>query len=315
MGKHSSSSGGCLKLIIIIFMITSKAFAVVYGTDDRREIKDLENYEASLMVGSAVALVEPQHIQDLKNGTFALNGKSLGEFNNLCSNEPFREQTAAAFCTGFLIAPGLVMTAAHCVGSDFGCRSNARFVFSYQLRSDNSEPTVIAAADVYSCKRLVARQTFSYVDPYSTSSNPPTKHYGFSIVELDRPVQGHKPFHLKLSKEPQSGQAVATAGYPQGGPEKYVGEGKIRSVLEGQYFFTNLDIFNVMSGSPVFDAKTLEVMGIVEDGVEDWVSVKAEQNTCHALHVCPQNGCVGEMATSILRALPTLPQDVLDYNK
>ena len=88
---------------------------VIYGTDDRQDIFELGDPALLTDAASAVALVHDSDITDNGDGTSTLNGPTLGNRRNLCVSEPFREQPSVAFCTGFLVDPSLVATAAHCV--------------------------------------------------------------------------------------------------------------------------------------------------------------------------------------------------------
>ncbi|HEX6255800.1 MAG TPA: trypsin-like serine protease [Euzebyales bacterium] len=72
-----------------------------------------------------VTLVSAGSITDNGDGTSTLSGPTFGDDRDLCSTEPFREQPTIAFCTGFLVDPSLVATAAHCVND--ASLANVRF--------------------------------------------------------------------------------------------------------------------------------------------------------------------------------------------
>lgn len=103
---------------------------VVYGVDDRLDLFEVTDAQLRRDADSVVALVRPARITDNGDGTSTLTGPTLGANQQLCDGEPFRDQPAIAFCSGFLVDPSLVLTAAHCV--DNGNLGDVRFVFGFR---------------------------------------------------------------------------------------------------------------------------------------------------------------------------------------
>jgi Peptidase S46 len=91
-------------------------------------------------------------------------------------------------------------------------------------------------------------------------------------------------------------------GYPTGLPEKLAAGAKVHALTP--YFFTsNLDAFAGNSGSPVLDARTNEVVGVVVRGNRDYVL----RGQCAVPLVLP-NSYVTTHSTLSSAFAPFLPQ-------
>ena len=84
-------------------------------------------------------------------------------------------------------------------------------------------------------------------------------------------------------------------GHPIGLLKKMAGNASVRSNSNPDYFIANLDTFGGNSGSPVFNADTHEVEGILVRGDTDFLP----RGNCIASMVCPVQGCRGEDCTRI----------------
>ena len=104
---------------------------VIYGTDDRVDMYQVTDRRILTDADTVVALVDASDITDNGDGTSTLNGPTFGVARNLCQREPFRDQPTVPFCSGFLVDPSIVATAAHCVNQ--GNLSSIRFVFGFEM--------------------------------------------------------------------------------------------------------------------------------------------------------------------------------------
>ncbi len=94
---------------------------VVYGEDDRTEPFAYHDAEwAAAAAQFSVALIEEDAVDLSDPGRARLSAATLAE-RGLCGDERFAAQPTAAFCSGTLIAPDLVLTAGHCVASAPDC--------------------------------------------------------------------------------------------------------------------------------------------------------------------------------------------------
>jgi secreted trypsin-like serine protease len=155
---------------------------VIYGSDDRLDLWQVQNKRLLALADSTVALFEASDVT-LSKDQATLATQHYGRAYNLCKEEPFYDQENGAFCSGSLIGPDLLMTAGHCVTSAEACQGT-RFVFGFGLKSKGASPKTVPAADVYSCGELLGRE----------QNNGGAD---WALIRLDRPAAGRVP--LKLS--------------------------------------------------------------------------------------------------------------------
>lgn len=289
----SSMEGGVLKTAFVLFLaLVCVSFAserVIYGEDDRKEIHNSpEHWQEKAL--STVALMRSSNLSNAANGKVRVSGSNYGSSYNLCANEPFREQTSAAFCSGSLIGPDLIMTAGHCIRSQSSCNST-RFVFGWGYYTPQDDLSSIDALNVYSCQTLIVTKEES-----STGAD-------YALVKLDRPVIGFSPLPLRTNGVVTPGDSLVVIGHPAGIPTKVSGGANVRS-LERGYFVANLDTYGGNSGSAVFNEQTGLIEGILVRGVADFVF----SNGCRKSNVCANDGCRGEEVTRVDMVLPYIPQ-------
>lgn len=252
---------------------------LIYGEDNR-----LENYQASnalrSLAASTVALVKKENLP-LKGTEFLLTGSKFGDSNQLCASEPYREETAGAFCSGFLVASDVIVTAGHCITSQTDC-DNVRFVFDFALTAPGVEKKTFTNNDVYSCQSILGRQQ------QAAGAD-------FAVIKLNRAVVGRSPLKYRFQTAKATlniGDQVVVIGHPSGLPQKIAGGGSVRSIQAG-FFVTNLDTYGGNSGSAVFNQTSGLVEGILVRGDTDFVS----QGSCYVSNKCSEAGCRGEDVT------------------
>jgi V8-like Glu-specific endopeptidase len=228
-----------------------------------------------------------------RNETYEIELSPLSK-KNVCPEQKFTDQGTAAICSGFLVAPDVLVTAGHCVTSESSCR-DYYWVFDYALTSagDNQYSTA-SKENVYRCKKIYAQELDN------------TTMMDFGIVLLDRPVEGRNP--LKISKEIRISDRtpIVVIGHPTGLPTKIAGGARVRDNSNQFFFSANLDTFGGNSGSAVFNEKTGDVVGILVRGESDYVNDDSRE--CQVVNKCPDSGCRGEDVTRIenIRQLKTI---------
>lgn len=261
---------------------------VIYGADDRIDLYQTQNSKLRSMADSTVALVQASDIK-IEGAVAKLKTSPYGTGNGLCKDEPFYEQVTAAFCSGSLIAPDILMTAGHCITSESSCAST-KFVFGFAVTEKGKMPTSVPSKEVYGCGKLLGRaQVNDGAD--------------WALIKLDRAVTGHAPLKLNLTGTITNKTPIIVIGHPAGLPTKIAGGSEVRDASRNGYFTANLDTYGGNSGSAVFNAKTGLIEGILVRGENDYVY----RGSCRVSQVCSDDGCRGEDVTKVGEVAATLP--------
>lgn len=218
-----------------------------FGISDKR-IKKNADCTAAIMLEN--------NLTKLKNGNWEVKVKNYGEVFNLCELERFRDQpvSKSALCTGFLVEKNIVATAAH-----FANENNVtdlRIVFGYRMSAPTSPVIQVPEENIYKGGKIT-RRVYRRIDRNGDGTD-------FALVQLDREVDDREIAKVS-GKDISAQQPVYVIGYPAGLPLKYAPGAKVRS-LDNAFFSADLDIYMGNSGSPVFDAGTHEVIGMVVRG-------------------------------------------------
>jgi len=260
---------------------------VIYGSDDRKDLYEVTNPNLLKAAQATVALIEEKDIQELSTGMSRLNATSFQQSMGVCSNEPYAKQPTAAFCSGFLVAPDLIVTAGHCIPTQNECNS-IKFVFDYAVFNQNIFPEEVVSQNVYGCAQLIHQVQVDEGED-------------FAVVRLDRAVTDRTPLTYRQSGVAKANDPLVVIGHPSGLPTKVAGGANVRKV-ESQHLVANLDTYGGNSGSAVLNADTLDVEGVLVRGENDFVYV----NGCAISNKCSDTGCRGEDITKITQALPYL---------
>lgn len=253
---------------------------VIYGSDDRIDLYQTQNSTLKSLADSTVALIRATEIQ-IVGDKAKLTTEPYGEGQGLCKDEPFYEQVTGAFCSGSLVAPDVIMTAGHCVQSKEAC-DVTKYVFGFAVKEAGKMPLVVPAKDVYGCKALLGREQVNTGQDWA-------------LIQLDRPVTGHKVLKLNLTGKIENKTPLVVIGHPAGLPTKIAGGATVRDASPEGFFVANLDTYGGNSGSAVFNAKTGLVEGILVRGETDYVY----RNGCRVSNVCAADSCRGEDVTKI----------------
>jgi len=263
---------------------------VIYGDDDRLDIYQVQSGKLKAMADSTVALMAGSKVTiDEESGIASIQTRSYSRSYNLCEDEPFYDQETAAFCSGSLVGPDLIMTAGHCVTSQSSCETT-KFVFGFAVTEGGKNPRSVPAGDVYGCKTLLGRaQQNSGAD--------------WAIIRLDRTVTGHAPLKLNRSGSIPNGTPLIVIGHPAGLPTKVAGGAYVRDQGSDGHFVANLDTYGGNSGSAVFNAVTGQVEGILVRGETDYTY----RGNCRVSNVCTDDGCRGEDVTRVSAVYDLVP--------
>lgn len=261
---------------------------VVYGNDDRFEIYQKKNW---LPTAQAVALMAKRSsFPESSSLRKSFQAPNLQEKYGLCKDQNFSEQLSLGSCSGFLIAPDLLLTAGHCVERPYDCE-NYYWIFDYYMDEKKGAPTSISEKNIFGCKEIISQNYDLMMDDEPD----------YTLIRLDR-ITGRIPLKLALDITPKVGDRVVMLGHPNGIPMKFVDNASVLKIKEARMIL-NLDAFKANSGSPVINEKTGLVIGILVNGENDYIPTSS---TCYDINVMDEKKG-GEKATLI----QSLPQAIL----
>lgn len=256
---------------------------VIYGTDNRMEVSEAPIFYSELAKSTAGQIAKSQ----MKKGFFKysfVNPMTYQQRYNLCDGERFLDQLATTPCTAFLVGPDVLVTAGHCVPTPSSCQ-NSYWIFDFNVEKDGSVKSTFSSSQVVSCKEIIAQKK----DPQTQND--------YAVIRLNKKVKG-RPF-LKFRSEGTVDERseLLVIGHPSALPTKITDKGTLRSNENPVFFQANLDTFAGNSGSPVLDAQTGLVEGILVRGERDFVY--DEKTSCYRVNTCNEGECRGEDVTRI----------------
>lgn len=258
---------------------------VIYEKDDRQNYSQVKSEVWKKRSLSVPAMVYTNRLVSESDTTYSIHGPNYKKEHNLCKGERFAKEPIVANCSGTLIAPDVVLTAGHCLGSRDQCK-NISFVFGMNDTTIvDSGSVVVKKANVYECQDVLR---------FSPVRND------VAVLRLKRKVEGRDPLKYRNSGEIAVHAPTAIIGNAGYLPTKISLGGRVRSVSKNT-FIAEVDSCTGSSGSPVFDRSTGEVEGIIVGGEDDWV--KDAQLGCRRSKVCKPGECSGEEVVKISKAL------------
>ena len=280
-----------LKKFIAILVVSLAVHAkvetnkIIYGKDNRQDVYELKDKKRKEFAKSIAGRVGRYSLFEKSNTkTFSLDGIPLLSSSrgmNVCLDERFSLQPTAVDCTGFLISDNLLVTAGHCM-VDPGkkivnkvtekCAMYA-WMFDYKVNQYGEiDLKNISEDNIFYCKNVIA-------GIFGTTED-------FALIELDRKAKDRAPLKFNKKNRVVKNQEIFVMGHPTGLPLKYADQAKVFHISK-DYFITNLDTFGGNSGSPVFNANTNLVEGILVRGDTDYYEVTLEDGSkCNRVNFC-----------------------------
>jgi V8-like Glu-specific endopeptidase len=293
---HGAANGDSAKLAILRekMQMASRATVLITSQDELTKQSD----------GS--------YLLQLREYSIRANGRDYP----VCSDQRFYDQkTVLPACTGFLVAPDIVVTAGHCVKAI----SKLSVVFGFNIVSDQlgGQPQ--------------QRREFSTAEVFSAQPvDGPKDGLDYAILKLSAPVPDTiaKPVAVGTSPDDlMPGAIVGVIGHPDGLPKKFEYSSKSRTKpnTEAQRtkFDVLLDTFDGNSGSPIYLYDNPDrAVGILIEGANDFQNNRHFDpadggKTCVKYCVIDgsqtdqggDTGCTGSLRTEIglrLSAIPNL---------
>ncbi len=266
MGRKANSPWvHLLCIIIVVAVFQPKSHAIIFGADDRKEVFTQPVIE-KLVSPSVAVMVSPVFLKD-QGLDYLIDFNSISNSFEaaLCKGEKFYNQpTASVNCTGFLVAPDLIMTAGHCVTAiDTEVRNEVTpqcadflWIFDYKYLSQGVIESYIPANKAFKCKEVVYAK---FEHTKQTSKN--FLGYGDDVALIRIERKSDRP-ELPLVQNIRNNEQVYTVGYPTGLPQKVTVNGRVVSGKYENFFTTTLDIFGGNSGGPILNSKH-QAIGVV----------------------------------------------------
>lgn len=248
-----------MKLCLLTLFISTNALAsplVIYGEDDRVEVFQSKKPLLKKLALSTAAMISHDYL--IPRGSLVdIKAAAIKDIYKLCKTEKFRDQMAAANCSGTLIEKDIILTAGHCYAeSNLDCKTYS-WVFDYKLNSSSQINVSVPQSNIYKCKEIMVRK----VDD--------SRQIDYALIRLDRKVTDRKPVDFRLTGDIVSTDKLAVIGYPRGVPAKIADKGDILE-NSADYLRSNLDVYTMNSGSGVFNETTGELEGILISGKLDF---------------------------------------------
>jgi hypothetical protein len=87
---------------------------IVYGADNRKEYFEVDDQSIRTRVAQSMAVLIPRRFLQQTPDGFSVTALPGTQSQQLCPEEAFSEQPAAAFCAAVLVDRDLVLTSGHC---------------------------------------------------------------------------------------------------------------------------------------------------------------------------------------------------------
>lgn len=230
----------------------------VFGTDDRKEVKDADGI-SDFVRATAVMIPKSSIYQNKVYGrTLRDRLKTQYGSSNFDDNVKFLDQPTVAHCTGFLIAPDILVTAGHCIEK---LEDADKYVWVFDYTNEISFNSSIGFVSINPNNVYeVAEVLDAYFKDLSTYTD-------YSVLRLNR-SSTRDPYRFRTSGTVSDWDYVNTIGSPTGLPLKYADNSYVVDNSPEKWFKNSIDGFPGNSGGPVFNKngfiEGIHVRGAVE---------------------------------------------------
>ena len=229
----------------------------VFGEDDRKEIKDTEGFKD--FARATAVMISKENIYDNEFYSWSLRERLERQFgtNKFDENVKFLDQPAIGSCTGFLIAPDILVTAGHCINSMEDANKYV-WVFDYTSESNfiNGRRLKFKDQNIYEVESII------------TSTLNDQTNDDYAILRLSK-KSDRAPYRFRTSGTVLENGAINTIGSPTGLPLKLSTNAIVVDNSPNNWFKSNIDSFPGNSGGPVFDQNGF-IEGILVRGAVEY---------------------------------------------
>jgi len=255
----------------------------IYGTDDRQDIYEIEDAQTLELARSVGCIFFSFQKKDIDADSYRLKTNRYGPFLGLCESERFYDQPIVGSGTAFYVGDSTIITAAHCVPRNIEQVRKTYITFDFEMVAQDSPREIFTNSRTLQMEEVVG-EIFTQDGP------------DWAVVRTKTDLSDTAPLSVRRSGKISDSQNVFVIGHPVGLPKKVASGGAyVRSNSFPSYFIANLDTYGGNSGSPVFNADTFDVEGILVRGDTDFI--EDSSTGCNVSMICPTTGCEGEDCT------------------
>ncbi len=218
----------------------------VFGEDDRKEIKDAEGYKD--FARATAVMVSKRNIYNNEFYSWSLREKIQNKYGKdvkISEDVRFLDQPAIGSCSGFLIAPDILVTAGHCINS-MEEAENVVWIFDYtnDMKFINNRKLEFDPENIFEVESIIT----------SKLDDDTEKGYedDYAVLKLKR-KSTRAPYRFRTSGSVLEGGAINTIGSPKGLPLKFSTNATVVDNSPNTWFKSDIDSFPGNSGGPVFD--------------------------------------------------------------
>jgi hypothetical protein len=255
----------------------------IYGYDSRKEAK---TYDYLGYTSGVMTRMNKGDFEGSNGYSYTLEEKlkKAFEVDKVDPNLRFRNQPTLGSCTGFLIAPNIMVTAAHCISGNPHEIQDGKVIWHKTWDGSKAVMTYndkFWAVD-YTNDISMTKKYKEGVGNYYVTQIPTSKQYGvkkvlisvydtkrrldYAVILLDRETD-RDPFRFRTGAKIAKGDNLAMIGAPAGLPLKLADGAKVTLNSANTWFGTNLDAFGGNSGGPVYNTAGLNMIeGILVRG-------------------------------------------------
>ncbi|SCX99481.1 Ankyrin repeat [Nonlabens sp. Hel1_33_55] len=235
----------------------------VFGDDDRYEVSDVSGIEDYTRATAVMIPKESVYGNSLYGVT--LRDRLTYQFGteNMDKNVKYLDQPTIAGCSGFLVAPDIMVSAGHCILTDDDAKG-FYWLFDYTTNLKSSEDGFFIEFDPDNLYEIneVLEGKLEGEGEYQKD---------YVVMRLDRKVKDRKPYRIRTSGKPANEASVYTIGAPTGLPLKVALNSEVVENTPEQWFKTDIDAFPGNSGGPVFDPNGF-IEGILVRGAVEYAN-------------------------------------------